>query len=109
MISRGVLFFKTFTYCSKERGFEICSHLYKLVSLFPLNRNTILMPKKLELYLCTPLSFFLDCVCQRTEFRIVRIVKQKILETVLSVLFLIPSTNAILGNIDFNNTNIFSL
>ena len=32
-----------------------------------LNRNTILMSKKLELYLCTLLSFFLDCVCQRNE------------------------------------------
>ena len=62
---QGRLFFKTFIYCSKERGFEICSRLYKLAFLYPLNRNTTSMSKKLELCLCTPLSFFLNFVCQR--------------------------------------------
>ena len=47
-----------------EGGFEMCSHLYNLLSLFLLNRNTISMSMKLERYFCTPLLFFLDWVCQ---------------------------------------------
>ena len=63
----GNYFLRGLHVAQRRGGFEIHSHLYKLVSLFPLNRNTILMSKKLEPYLCTPLSFFLDCVCQRNE------------------------------------------
>ena len=62
---QGRLFFKTFICCSKEKGFEICSRLYKLSFWFPLNRNTTSMSKKLELCLCISLLFFLDSVCQR--------------------------------------------